>query len=167
MTPAPLPNHGPATAAAGPAILPASPSTAQEIKARKVELVLQQLESLPTLPAIALRLISLTGNSESSMREVVALISSDFSLSTKVLALVQSSASAAGHNVTTVQQAVVLLGFQCVRNVVLSVKVFEAFGQEPGGPEKALFNRTEFWKHCLAVGTLAELLASRTGGRAG
>ncbi|HVS69909.1 MAG TPA: HDOD domain-containing protein [Phycisphaerae bacterium] len=145
-----------------------------DMKARKVELVLQQLDSLPTLPAIALRLLALTGDSESKIHEIVSLVSADLSLTGKLLSLVSSAAvggvpaGRAGGGVTNLQQAVVLLGFDALRNLILSVKVFEVFQEppdddaEPGSsPKPRAFKRDEFWKHSLAVATLAELLAPR------
>src|SRR5437868_3673589 len=98
-----------------------------EIKTRKVELVLQQLDSLPTLPAIAVRLLALTGAPDSKIQEVVQLLSADQSLTNKLLSLASSASTGARAPITSVQQAVVLLGFETLRNVVLSLKVFEAF----------------------------------------
>jgi len=136
-----------------------------ELKARKVELVLQQLDSLPTLPAIAIRLLSLTGNAEAKIQEVTSLLAADQSLTSKVLSLVQSAATGLKHPVTTVQQAVVMLGFDALRNLILSVKVFEAFNPaqalERHDGDASPFKREEFWKHSLAVATAAELLAPR------
>ncbi|HUO06937.1 MAG TPA: HDOD domain-containing protein [Phycisphaerae bacterium] len=157
----------PAASAPG---LPSAPRP-DEVKTRKVEMVLQQLDTLPTLPAIAMRLMTLTGTSESKIEEVVQLLSADQSLTGKLLSLASSAMLGARAPITTVQQAVVRLGFDTVRNLVLSVKVFEAFQQRPvepgadagGGGEATQggFNRAEFWKHSLAVATAAELLSSR------
>jgi putative nucleotidyltransferase with HDIG domain len=145
-------------------------ATADEIKTRKVELVLQQLDSLPTLPAIVVRLLALTGSSESKIQEVVQLLSADQSLTSKLLSLAGSAAVGVRAPVTSVQQAVVMLGFDTIRNLALSVKVFETFQQReeddpPAAPGKApappVFDRAEFWKHSLAVATAAEMLAAR------
>jgi putative nucleotidyltransferase with HDIG domain len=148
---------------------------ADEIKTRKVELVLQQLDTLPTLPAVVVRLLALTGSADSKIQEVVQLISADQSLTGKLLSLASSAHAGGGGalrsgggaggsgGVTSVQQAVVMLGFEAVRNLALSVKVFEAFQatdqDEADGPPA--FDRAEFWKHSLAVATAAELLAGR------
>ncbi len=149
----------------GTTTLAGQPPRPDEVKTRKVEMVLQQLDTLPTLPAIAMRLMTLTGTSESKIEEVVQLLSADQSLTGKLLSLASSAMVAARMPITTVQQAVVRLGFDTVRNLVLSVKVFEAFQQRPaeGSGEEApsSFNRSEFWKHSLAVATAAELLAAR------
>jgi signal transduction histidine kinase/HD-like signal output (HDOD) protein len=145
----------------------ASPaSSSDEIKSRKVELVLQQLDSLPTLPAIVVRLLALTGAPESRIQEVVQLLSADQSLTGKLLSLAGSSSAGVRAPITSVQQAVVLLGFETVRNLALSVKVFETFQQPsgdeaPAGSAPAAFDRAAFWKHSLGVATAAELLAPR------
>lgn len=135
-----------------------------ELRTRKVELVLQQLDSLPTLPAIAVRLLSLTGNTESKIQEIVKLIGADPSLTSKVLSLVQSAAAGLRQPVTTVHQAVVMLGFETIRNLILSVKVFEVFQHEREGAAGGL-SRADFWKHSLAVATAAEMLAARSKNR--
>ena len=51
---------------------------------KRVELILQQLEELPTLPAIALRVLEVTGSDESSAQDVVSLITSDQSLTARI-----------------------------------------------------------------------------------
>lgn len=146
----------------------ASPATApaDEIKTRKVELVLQQLDSLPTLPAIVVRLLALTGSPETRIQEVVQLLSADQSLTGKLLSLAGSSSAGVRAPITSVQQAVVLLGFETVRNLALSVKVFETFQQPaaedaPANNAAPAFDRAAFWKHSLAVATATELLAAR------
>ena len=50
-----------------------------------LELVLRQIESLPTLPVVATRLLRLTASDESIVREVVDLISSDPTLTARIL----------------------------------------------------------------------------------
>lgn len=138
------------------------------LRTRKVEIVLKQLDGLPTLPAVAVRLLSLTGNNESSINEVVDVLQADPALTSKILSLVQSSAAGMRQPITQVRQAVVMLGFETIRNLVLSVKVFEVFqaadDQNLGRSPSATggFNRTDFWKHSLAVATAAEMLASRS-----
>src|SRR3954470_21810306 len=106
------------------------PPGSDEIKTRKVELVLQQLDALPTLPAVVVRLLALTNSSESKIKEVVQLLSADPSLTSKLLSLAGSAASGIRVPVTNVQQAVVMLGFETVRNLALSVKVFETFSHD-------------------------------------
>src|SRR3982751_4230685 len=99
---------------------------------KRVELILQQMEELPTLPAVALRVLQVTGDDHSSAREVVQLISSDPALTTRMLQLIRRADAGVRTEVTSIERAVVLLGFDAVRAAVLAVSVFETFaGRRP------------------------------------
>lgn len=134
-----------------------------EVKDKRVELILQQLQQLPTLPSVALRVLEVTGRDDSNSREVVELISSDPSLTAKILQLVHRASLGVRGEVSTVERAVVLLGFDAVRSAVLAVSVFEAF--EATGASTGRFQREEFWKHSIGVACCAELLADSVRGR--
>ncbi|HUB27410.1 MAG TPA: HDOD domain-containing protein [Tepidisphaeraceae bacterium] len=136
----------------------------EQLQAKRVELILQQLDQLPTLPAVALRVLEVTADTDSSLMEVVKLIGSDQSLTTRILQLVHAAAAGAGHQVTSVERAIVMLGFEAVRSAVLAVSVFETLqGPPPKKPDSPMadgqFSREQFWRHCVAVACAAELLA--------
>ncbi len=124
---------------------------------RHVELILRHVESLPTLPAVATRLLALTSSDDSQAREVVELVQSDPTLTAKILGLCRHADLGVREEVLTVERAVVLLGFNALRNAVLSIKVIDLFRDRPSGPGQ--FDPVEFWRHSLAVGVLAELIA--------
>src|SRR3954451_4650616 len=126
-------------------------------QAKRVELILQQLEQLPTLPTVAIRVLEVIGNDLSSAREVVDLIESDQSLTARILELVHRADAGVRGDVTSVDRAVVLLGFEAVRSAVLALSVFQTLQGCPG--KQGHFEREEFWKHSLAVACSAELLA--------
>lgn len=142
-------------------------------KPRQIELILRQLDTLPTLPSVAARLLQLTASEASDTREVVELVASDPALTAKVLSLCRAADKGVRSEVVTVERAVVLLGFSAIRNTVLSLKVFELFqGDEADkkrhhddvtGPEP--FDRSGLWTHALAVGILAELIAKAHPGQ--
>ena len=156
-------------------------------KPRHIELILRQIDSLPTLPVIATRLLSLTASDETRAQEVIDLVSADPALTAKVLSLCRSADRGVQETTLTIERAVLLLGFNAIRNAVLSVKVFELFHEaseaeaqrddtgprsdtdapaeqrrldpENGRPGHA-FDRVAFWSHSLAVGILAEQIAA-------
>jgi len=129
----------------------------------RIDLILNQLDQLPTLPQVAIRVLQATRNEGSSARDVVNLISSDQSLTTKILRLVSKASVASARDVNTVDQAVVLLGFEAVRHAVLSVAVFDTFSKM--NPTRASrFDREAFWRHSLAVACAAQLIAERWPG---
>ena len=130
--------------------------------ADRAELILSQLEQLPTLPSVAVRVLQAANSPDSGAADLAALIETDQALTAKVLSLVRRAHLGAGREITTVAQAVVMLGFAAIRNAVLSVQVYEMFAAAEPGDESAL-DRTEFWKHSLAVACAAQLIARRSG----
>lgn len=127
-------------------------------KEKRVELVLRQLDELPTLPAVALQVLEVTGSDDGSARDVVKILSSDPSLTARILKLVNSASAGMRGDVGSVERAVVLLGFEAVRSAALAVSLFETFGAPP--PASATgFSREAFWRHSIAVATCAELIA--------
>ena len=133
--------------------------------ARRVDLILQELDALPTLSAVAVRLLELTTDSDAEASEVIDLVSSDPSLSMKVLRLCRCHERGRASDVTTVERAVLLLGFEAVRSAVLAVEVFDVLDQmeTPLGEQsnaQRVFDREAFWLHSLAVAVVAEKIAA-------
>jgi len=138
---------------------PADPRVAEPAH---IELVLSQIDSLPTLPAVATQLLEATTSETSSARQVIQLVESDQSLSARILSMV--SKANVGTPVRTVERAVVLLGFHAVRSLVLSIQIFETFSQRVE-QSSTCFDRVGFWKHSLAVGCAAKMLAEAAPSR--
>ena len=139
------------------------PATTDPSRARRIELILQQLDSLPTLPGVAMRLLQLTSSDDSEANEVIELVRDDQAISSKVLALCRFADKGVDHQVVTVDRAVLLLGFEAVRNAVLSIKVFETFAEKGSGRdggETVDFDRRSFWRHSLAVAIAAEMIVA-------
>src|SRR3954464_11461798 len=132
-----------------------------DMREKRVELILQQLEELPTLPAVAVRVLEVTSNDASSAKEVVDLVSTPPALPSRILQLVHRADAGVRGEVNTIERAVVLLGFEAVRSAVLAVTVFHTLGAAAlSADNKGHFNREAFWKHCVAVACCAELLAA-------
>jgi putative nucleotidyltransferase with HDIG domain len=127
---------------------------------KRVELILQQLEELPTLPAVAVAVLEATGRDDSSVGDVVRLLESDPSLTTRLLQLCRRAELGVRGEVTTAERAISLLGFDAVRSHVLALSVFQTLSQNqaPGGGH---FDREAFWKHSIAVACCAELLVQQ------
>lgn len=160
-------------------------TTTDSAQVRRIELILRQVDSLPTLPAVATRLLTLTASDDSHIQEVIELVSSDQALTAKILSLCSRAFRGVRREALTIDKAVVLLGFNAIRSAVLSLKVFEVFdaprpaawsGQDPsssdadatqsfGDDAQCSFDRANFWRHCLAVGIAAELIAAAHPGQ--
>src|SRR5262249_30645294 len=120
------------------------------------DMILSQIEALPTLPSVAIRLLQLTADSRSSTRELVRVIESDPSTAARVLKM--SRSAHLGASATTLDRAVVLLGYDAVRALVLSMHVLDVFGKASDKGE-GVFDLAGLWRHSLAVGCAAKLMA--------
>ena len=87
---------------------------------------------------------------------MVDVIEHDQALTGKMLRLANSAFFGQSRRVATIPRAVVLLGFSTVRNLALSVKVWDALGS---GVARAQLE--ELWTHAVAVGVAAKTLAAR------
>jgi putative nucleotidyltransferase with HDIG domain len=134
-------------------------STPDHHQIKRVELIVQQLDQLPTLPTVAVRVLEATEKSETDTSQIVSLISSDVSLTARILQLVHRADLGVRGDVSTVDRAVMLLGFEAVRSAALAISVFEAFSAP--APHGSGFPREEFWKHSIAVACCAELIAEQ------
>jgi putative nucleotidyltransferase with HDIG domain len=123
------------------------------------ELVLSHLDSLPTLPAIAVKLLQITTQDESTAADVIKLLRADQSLTAKILSVASSAAFGARGPVTTLEKAVPLIGFTGLRSIVLATGVFECFARRSAASAAGAFDQAEFWKHALAVACAARRLA--------
>lgn len=150
--------------------------TSQVPKPQRVELILRQLDTLPTLPAVAARLLQLTADDHAHTQEVIDLVASDPALTAKIISQCVSADKGIRREVITIDKAVKLLGFDTIRNTVLSLKVLEVFQMEDAEPAALPiqagdehtpepFDRAGLWTHALAVGILAELIAKAHPGQ--
>lgn len=118
----------------------------------------RSIDALPTLPSVVAKVGELVGSSTASAADINNVIRTDIALSTRVLKLVNSSFYGFPRKISSVTHAVVILGFNTVRNVALSAFVLDAFAARD-----LPFGYREFWVHCIGVGVAANSLAVRKG----
>jgi len=116
------------------------------------------MDSLPTLPAVAARLLTMLEESASA-GDLARAIGADPSVSARVLSL--ACRQRAGRPVEGLKAAVELLGPEQVRSAVLGMEVFD----RPEAPEGGL-DFAQLRDHCLAVAATAGAAAQRRGGGA-
>lgn len=133
-----------------------------EQKQRRLKRITQSIIGLPTLPTVITQLMTLIDSPKTSGRHVAQLISTDQALTAKILKLANSSFYGFPREIATVQHAVVILGFETVKSLGLSVSVLQRFS---GPSDNAHFDRQGFWEHSIACGVSAKLLATKLGYR--
>src|SRR3954469_23379015 len=98
----------------------AQPSTDNTQMEQKVRDRIASLSYLPTTAAVAMKFMELGKNPDADPSEYAKVISSDASLSTKILALANSSWFGVRNRVTKPQVAVNLLGLGTIRTLTIS-----------------------------------------------
>jgi len=120
--------------------------------------IVSGISELPPVPHVAIRMNQLLHDRRATARDVGQLLASDPSIASNVLSLANSSFYGATQRVGTLTHAVLVLGFNTVRNVVSASSLIRALSTKQDPEEQV-----QFWRHSLACGTLAKLIAVRNG----
>ncbi|MBI1334367.1 MAG: HDOD domain-containing protein [Armatimonadetes bacterium] len=118
----------------------------------------QSLKELPPLPTAVAKVLDETNRQEPDMHRIDQIISGDQALASKVLRIVNSAYYGLSRQVTSVGQAVLILGIQQVRTITLSVGSIAAFSSK--GPVDADGMR-RFWQHSFATAAACTALCSK------
>ena len=121
---------------------------------------LDRIKEIPTLPTIVFELNQHLQNPETSIAKVSETIAKDQAMALKILKLVNSAFYGFRSKVSDIKNAVVLLGFNAVRNAIVSVSIINTL------PKTLLFQDFEmidFWKHSLAVAVTSKNIAQKAG----
>ena len=121
---------------------------------------LDHIRDIPTLPTIVFELNQHLQKPETFIARVSETIEKDQAMALKILKLVNSVFYGFRSKVSDIKNAVVLLGFNAVRNAIVSVSVVNAL------PKTLLFQDFEmidFWKHFLAIAVAGKNIARKAG----
>jgi HD-like signal output (HDOD) protein len=119
-----------------------------------IKKIVSQIESLPSMPAIYTQIMTEMQASDPSIKKVAEIISKDVSMTAKILQVVNSVFFGLSRKISSTQQAVVLLGLQTIKSLVLSVKIFSEFSQR----RFAWFNIDHLFQHSVSVSTYAKTI---------
>jgi two-component system, cell cycle response regulator len=103
----------------------------------------EKCATLPTLPAVALRILELCQHEQLDLGRIASTIASDPALAVKLMKTANSPIFALHREVTTISYAVSLLGVNAIRTLVLS---FSLAGKMPVGKQRGL---ESFWRRSI------------------
>ena len=127
---------------------------------QNIDAKIKRLKDLPTLPTILMQCNKMLKNPNVSATELAKAIKSDPSISSKVLRLVNSAFYGLSGKISSVSQAIVILGFNTVRNIILSVSVFELL---PKNEDFGGFQISKFWEHSIGCAVISKIFGQRLG----
>src|ERR1700712_3732037 len=110
--------------------------------------IARALQDLPALPSVVGKVLSETENPNATAASIEKMISSDQVLASKVLRVVNSAYYGLSGQVTSLGQAIVILGMQQIRNLVLSVCALSQV--KPTTPRQHEVLK-QFWLHSFGT----------------
>ncbi len=130
------------------------------VNKENVYVQIEKSGNLPTLPEVLLKLLDACDNEETPLADIAAIISKDPALCFKVLHLVNSAYYGLRTTFTSVEQAVIFLGTNRIKNVVLSTSIHQVFERKKFRASKR-FKIGTFWWHSLMCATLSRRIAQK------
>ncbi len=130
----------------------------QNIKQR-TEAVLSAIKSLPSIPKAVFEVIKLLNDPKTSTGQLAEVMSKDHGLTAKVLAIANSPLYGIKRKVSSIEFAILVLGFQEIKNIIMALSFVETMKAIPAH----YFDPMEFWLHSLVVGTGAKGISQHLG----
>jgi putative nucleotidyltransferase with HDIG domain len=115
--------------------------------------VLREVKNLPTLPGIVLKLTKMAEDPDTTTEQMGKVISKDHILAAKLLKLVNSAFYGFPQRISSLNSAIILLGFSVIKSLIISASIFEVMEEQD----------VELWEHSLGCAVVSSVLARRLG----
>lgn len=119
-----------------------------------IKSIISQIDSLPSLPSIYTEIVSEMQSDDPAMNKVGQIIAKDISMTAKILQMVNSAFFGLFRKISSPEQAVMMLGLETIKALVLSVKIFSDFNQK----SFSWFKIDDLFSHSLAVSLYAKTI---------
>jgi putative nucleotidyltransferase with HDIG domain len=121
------------------------------LDADAVRVKVERTNAIPTIPLVIKKILKAVENPATSPSAVSKLVANDPALTAKILKVINAAMYGFVTRISSVNQAVVLLGMNVVRALLLGIAMFEMMEQTTMG----------LWKHSLGCAVVAKLLAQK------
>jgi HD-like signal output (HDOD) protein len=122
----------------------ANPQVAHAVNLRQA---IQNLDALPAMPVIAQKLLALRMDTDEGEKKMLVLIEQDPQISAKVIGLANSAAVASTRHITSLRDAVMLLGISRIKSVATGIAIMSLMTKAPAGR----FNMQDLWLHSFGI----------------
>jgi HD-like signal output (HDOD) protein len=124
------------------------------------KLVQTYIGQMPSFSTTVTKVLEVCNNPTASPNDLNRVISLDPILTGQVLKLINSAYYSLPNKITSLTRAIIMLGINTVKNLVLATSVIGGVG---GKKHFKTLSMDAFWEHSLAVGVLAKALSIRKG----
>ncbi|MBN1546442.1 MAG: HDOD domain-containing protein [Syntrophaceae bacterium] len=114
---------------------------------------IENIGALPTIPGTLKRISAIIEKPRITLDEISHFVANDPALTTKVLKMVNSAAYGFPGRISSVSHAIMLLGLNVVKGLLLGISVFEIMEKVMSG----------LWNHSLACAVAARMIAEKRG----
>lgn len=114
---------------------------------------IEKIDALPTIPTVLRKLLAIIDKPRISINDIGVFIANDPVLTSRVLKIVNSPIYGFPGRIASVNQALILLGLNVVRGMLLGVSVFEAMQKTMVG----------LWEHSLGCAITSRIIAKKKG----
>jgi HD-like signal output (HDOD) protein len=122
--------------------------------------LLAEVDRIPTLPAVVQEILARAGSQQSSASEMEDLIRQDMVIAGRLLKLVNSPFYGLSKKVSSISQAVAIVGFSSLKSLVLAASASNMMVVELGAYG---FKPEGLWKNSIVTAMLARDIAKRCG----
>ncbi len=114
-----------------------------------------RIESFPALPAIVAKVMAITANPESSANDLMQVILPDQAMCATILKVANSAFFGIPKEVGSIERAVVVLGYEEIKNIVIGKAIFASF---PKTTKDSRYAIGLFWEHAFTCGLAAKII---------
>jgi putative nucleotidyltransferase with HDIG domain len=125
------------------------------VNSEQIQALVAQLKTVPSLPALYFDILKQLRSPDAPVERIGALISNDPAMTVKILHVVNSVFFGLGRQITDPTDAVIQLGLETVKSLVLSLHLFSQFESNPATKIEV----EKLHHHSLATATTARQIA--------
>lgn len=126
----------------------------EKIREKKIN-NLMSIRNLPSIPVVMFEVTKLLENPRTNANDLGKIISMDQGLVAKILTVANSPLYGLPRRVSTIEFAIVILGFEHIKNIVIALSMIEAF---KGKDDKSI-DKKSYWLHSLVTAFAAKRIA--------
>lgn len=130
-----------------------------EFRKKITEQLLGGITNLPSIPKVIFQVTKLLDDPQTAANRLADVIIKDQGLTTKLLSIANSPLYGLRQKISSVDYAILILGFKEVKNIVTALSLTESLLLKPD----KYFDVSDFWKHSMVVGSAAKAISEDLG----
>jgi HD-like signal output (HDOD) protein len=131
----------------------------QSLRDQNLRQLVSRMDRLPSMPSLYVQIVDELQDPSISLENIGEIVARDLAMTAKILKLVNSAFFGLGHQISNPTQAVVYLGLDTIKSLVLSIHAFSQFASA----QRGTFSIDELWSHSQITAGLAKEIARQEG----